>query len=223
MELVADAVLFDSDGVLVDSHEQVEIAWRELAARYDLDTERLLVELIGVRAGDTLARHLPPDKVDEAVSRLEDLEVISAVDTPSIPGARELLAALPLGKWAIVTSASRRLGQARWRGAGLSLPSTVITAEDVNRGKPDPEPFLTGADRLGVDPTACVVFEDSPAGGTAARDAGARVVAVGSQPWPFEPDARIPNLEGVLPSITDDHRLRLVFGAEATAGVGPRT
>lgn len=210
--LVVDAILFDSDGVLVDSHEQVDAAWEAVADEYGLDWEIVRSQLRGVPARDTLARHLSGAELDEAVSRLEDLEVGSADTTPPVPGAVELTAALPPDAFAIATSASRRLGLARWAGAGITVPTTIVTADDVRRGKPDPEPFLTAARRLGVDPRRCVVFEDSDAGGTAAREAGAAVVAVGSVEWTSEPPLRIADLRHVAVSPGPDGSWSLSFG-----------
>lgn len=208
--LSCDAVLFDSDGVLVDSHVQVVECWTRLAAEFGLDIDRLLTELVGVRAVDTLGRHLSGDRLVAACDRLEDLEVETAGGTVPIVGAAELLAALPDGRWTIVTSATRRLGTARWRGAGLPVPDRLVTADDVTAGKPDPQPFQAAAKVLGVDPARCLVFEDSASGGRAALAAGATVVAVGDQPWPFEPAARVPDL----------HSVRVVPGAAGGAGAG---
>jgi len=200
VQLEAEAILFDNDGVLVDSHAQTEQAWRTLAAEFDLEIEPLLIELVGRRAADTLGRHLSGPDLEAAVARLEDLEVELAHLTEPGAGAAELLDHLPTDRWTVVTSASRRLATARWRGAELPIPPVTVTADDVTRGKPDPLPFLVGAERLGIDPTRCLVFEDSPSGGEAARAAGAMVIAVGDQPWPIEPDARIPDLR--TPSVT---------------------
>lgn len=197
LELCADGILFDSDGVLVDSHAQVDQAWRTVASRFELDWDRLRGELVGVPARQTLARHLDGNVLDEAVAFLEDLEVETASGTAPIGGAVELTGTLPPGAFAIVTSASRRLGVARWAGAGITAPPTVVTADDVRRGKPDPEPFLTAAMRLGFEPARCVVFEDSDAGGAAARAAGATVVAVGAADWSTAPFVRIPDLGAV--------------------------
>ena len=193
----AEALLFDSDGVLVDSHAEVETAWRQLAAEFDLDAEHLLTELVGVRAVDTLSRYLDHDTCLAAMARLEDLEVDMATNTKPIAGARELLAQLGDRPWTIVTSATRRLAEARWTGAGIPLPANPITADDVSKGKPDPEPFLVGASTLGVEPSRCIVFEDSSSGGRAGLAAGASVVAVGSIAWPVEPTARVADLNAV--------------------------
>ncbi len=203
IEIATEAVLFDNDGVLVDSHAETERAWRRLADEFRLDVEPLLVELVGVRAADTLGRHLDGDTLTAAVHRLEDLEVELAPLTRAGRGAAELLRRLPAARWTVVTSASRRLAIARWGGAGLPVSPVAVTAEDVSRGKPDPEPFLVGAARLGVDPSRCVIFEDSPSGGRAAEAAGATVVAVGPQPWTIEPAVRIPDLSAVAVELTD--------------------
>ncbi len=211
----ADAVLFDSDGVLVDSHAEVELAWRQLATEFDLDTETLLTELVGVRAVDTLSRYLPESTCSEAMARLEDLEVELAAETKPLAGALELIAQLDGRPWTIVTSATLRLARARWSGAGIPLPTQQITAGDVSNGKPDPEPFLAGARILGVDPTRCVIFEDSPSGGLAGFAAGATVVAVGGLAWSREPAARVPDLVGVM--VDEGDPLTLVIPSPGSA------
>ena len=209
MEITVDAVLFDNDGVLVDSHREVEQAWRQIADEFDLDTDRLLVELVGRRAVDTLSDHLGPEQCRRATARLEDLEVEMASQTRPLAGAHDLLGQLDGAQWTIVTSAARRLAEARWRGASIRFPDRVVTAEDVANGKPDPEPFLVGAAVLGVDPSRCLVFEDSPSGGEAARAAGAAVVAVGALDWPFAPLARIDDLTRVTASLEADGAITL--------------
>lgn len=197
MRVEADGVLFDNDGVLVDSEAHVDEAWERLAIEFGLDVEELAAERSGVRAIDTLGRYLGGTQLHDAVRRLEDLEVALAAGVRRLPGSRELCESLPSERWTIVTSASRRLAHARWAGAGIRVPESTVTAEDVENGKPDPEPYLTAAARLGVNPNRCVVFEDSPSGGVAAHTAGAAVIAVGAVPWDFEPLARIDNLQAV--------------------------
>ena len=201
MRFTAEAVLFDNDGVLVDSHDLVEAAWRLLADEFDLRIDVLLGELAGVRAVDTLGRHLDKKRAAAAVARLEDIEVDLAAQTQVKAGACELSVRLPGRSWAIVTSASRRLAEARWRGADLIIPHVTVTADDVENGKPDPEPFMTAARLLGVPPGRCVVFEDSASGGLAARSAGTTPIAVGSQAWPFTPAARIFDLTSVTVAV----------------------
>lgn len=190
----AAAVLFDSDGVLIDSHRVVEEAWRQVAAEFGLDGDRLAREQAGVRAEETLARYLRRERTRQAVARLENLEVGLAGQVESLPGALNLTRQLPASRWAIVTSASRRLAAARWATVGMEVPPATVTADDVSRGKPDPAPYLKAASLLDVDPEQCVVFEDSPSGGRAASAMGATVVAVGNQSWPVEPKLRVHDL-----------------------------
>jgi sugar-phosphatase len=206
-----DALLFDSDGVLVDSHVQVDVAWRALADEFALDFSVLAAQLVGVPARQTLARHLEGSRLDAAVRRLEDLEVGTAGTTAPVGGAPELLAGLPPDRWAVVTSATRRLGAARWRGAGIPMPQHAITADDVARGKPAPDPYLAGAALLGVDPGRCLVFEDSAAGGEAAVAAGAAVVAIGHQVWRVRAAARVPDLAAVRVDRRADGGLLVTF------------
>jgi sugar-phosphatase len=218
--LRVEGVLFDSDGVLVDSHTQVDVAWRALAAEFHLDFDLLATQLVGVPARSTLSRHLSGDPLERAIERLEELEVETAATTAPIAGAIELLERLPAHRWAIVTSATRRLGVARWTGASLPPAAQSVTFDDVTHGKPHPEPFLAGALRLGVPADRCVVFEDSASGGDAAAAAGAAVVAVGGQPWRFTPAARVRDLShvSVVEVAADQVTLALTSVAEPTIG-----
>jgi sugar-phosphatase len=197
MRITTSAVMFDSDGVLIDSHAHVAVAWRQVAAEFDLDFDVLIKELAGVPSEATFSRHLPAAEVTRAVRRLEDLEVDLADSSKALPGALRLLEQLPADSWTIVTSGSRRLAEARWRGAGIPIPPRVVTADDVTAGKPNPEPYQTAAHMLGVDPRHSVVFEDSAAGGKAGELAGATVIAVGNQPWSTQPVARVETLTEV--------------------------
>lgn len=211
MQIEVAALLFDSDGVLVDSHAAVERSWTQLSREFGLDLDGIRSELIGVRAADTLGRHLKGAQLARAISRLEDLEVQSSAASEEIPGAGALTRALPPDRWAIVTSASRRLGTARWSGAGIHAPAVTVTADDVTKGKPDPEPFITAARFLGFRPADCLVFEDSPSGGLAAVRAGAAVVAVGCAEWDVQPAARVPDFTA-LSVARHGERLLVDFG-----------
>jgi len=197
MKIHADALLFDNDGVLVDSHEHVDRAWTMLADEFGLDVAELLSVAIGVPALETLSRFVHAPDLDRAVSRLEDIEVELSAELVAMPGAVELLSQLPPGRWAIVTSASARLAEARWRSAGIPIPPNVVTADDVTEGKPNPLPYLTAAAKLAIDPRRAIIFEDSVAGSTAAHAAGSTVVAVGDQPWPQPPVVRIADLSRI--------------------------
>lgn len=176
--LRARAVLFDLDGVLVDSSEGVERAWRGWAPRHGLDADRVIAVAQGRRSIDTVRELVPHADAEKEAADLEDAEVAAADTTRAYPGVAALLAALADAPWAVVTSCTVRLGSARLSAAGLPRPPVFVTADDVSAGKPDPEGYLQGAARLGVAPADCVVVEDAPAGVAAGRAAGARVVAV---------------------------------------------
>ncbi|WP_149562822.1 HAD family hydrolase [Streptomyces cacaoi] len=177
---VFDALLFDNDGTLLSSMESVRRCWTAWAEEFGITPEEFAaVELHGRPAAEIVADLLPPERVPEALARIERLEV---ADVPNggvlpLPGTAALLASLPADRWAVVTSATRELAEARLHAVGID-PPMVIAADDISRGKPDPEPFLLAARRLGVDPARCAVFEDAPAGIQAGRAAGMRTVAL---------------------------------------------
>ncbi|QFG27536.1 HAD-IA family hydrolase [Actinomadura sp. WMMB 499] len=172
------AVLFDVDGTLIDSTPLVEHAARLWAPGYGIDAEEFLAGSHGRRTSDRVADFLPPDRVAEATARLDALEATGTDGITALPGALELLAGMDGLPWALVTSMDRAQLAARAAAARIPLPDVVITAEDVRRGKPDPDGYRRAARRLGADPAACVVVEDAPAGVAAGRAAGATVLAV---------------------------------------------
>jgi sugar-phosphatase len=180
MTIHAQALLFDNDGTLVSSLASVDRCWTRWAGEYGITAEEFArVELHGRPAAEIAADLLPAEVVPHAVARIEDLEVD---DVPNggvhlLPGTRDFLDSLPADRWAVVTSATRRLAEARLDAVGI-LPKTLVAADDITRGKPDPEPYLLAARALGVDPAHCVVFEDAPAGLTAGRAAGMTTVAL---------------------------------------------
>ncbi|MER7872513.1 HAD family hydrolase [Streptomyces solisilvae] len=179
MKISADALLFDNDGTLVSSLDSVRRCWTRWAGEFGIAAEDFArVELHGRPADDIIADLLPADRAPRARARIDELEL---EDVPGgvklLPGTAELLAALPAGRWAVVTSANGPLAEARLAEVGIR-PGTLISADDITRGKPDPEPFLLAAERLGVDPARCVVFEDAPAGLASGRAAGMRTVAL---------------------------------------------
>ncbi|KAB2379044.1 HAD-IA family hydrolase [Actinomadura montaniterrae] len=176
--LPCTAVLFDVDGTLVDSTPLVEAAARVWAAEYGLDADEFLSGAHGRRTSDRVADFLPADRVAAATARLDALEAERTDGITALPGALALLTAMNGMPWAMVTSMDKEQLRVRTGVAGVPLPPVVITAEDVPRGKPDPTGYLLGASRLGVDPSACVVIEDAPAGIAAGRAAGATVLAV---------------------------------------------
>jgi sugar-phosphatase len=207
MKLHAQALLFDNDGTLVSSLASVRRCWTRWAVEYGITAERFgQVELHGRPAAEIAADLLPAEVVAEAVARIEQLEV---EDVPNggvhlLPGTSAFLDALPADRWAVVTSATRRLAEARLDAVGI-LPKTLVAADDITRGKPDPEPYLLGARALGVDPAACVVFEDAPAGLQAGRAAGMRTVALATTHRADELDADlvVTDLSALSALVTD--------------------
>ncbi|MEU5463772.1 HAD family hydrolase [Streptomyces althioticus] len=180
MTIHARALLFDNDGTLVSSLDSVNRCWTRWAVEYGLTAEDFArIELHGRPAAEIAADLLPAHVVPQAVARIEDLEVEDVADggVSLLPGTREFLTGLPAERWAVVTSATRRLAEARLGAVGI-LPKTLVAADDITRGKPDPEPYLLAARTLGVDPADCVVFEDAPAGLQAGRAAGMTTVAL---------------------------------------------
>ncbi|MFF9333048.1 HAD family hydrolase [Streptomyces albogriseolus] len=180
MTIHARALLFDNDGTLVSSLDSVNRCWTRWAVEYGLTAEDFArIELHGRPAAEIAADLLPAPVVPQAVARIEDLEVEDVADggVGLLPGTKDFLAGLPAERWAVVTSATRRLAEARLGAVGI-LPKTLIAADDITRGKPDPEPYLLAARVLGVAPADCVVFEDAPAGLQAGRAAGMTTVAL---------------------------------------------
>ncbi|MFB7934522.1 HAD family hydrolase [Streptomyces sp. NPDC056039] len=207
MKIHAQALLFDNDGTLVSSLDSVDRCWTRWAVEYGITAEDFArVELHGRPAVEIAADLLPAEIVPQALARIEDLEV---EDVPHggvhlLPGTRAFLDSLPAERWAVVTSATRRLAEARLDAVGI-LPKTLVAADDITRGKPDPEPYLLAARTLGVDPARCVVFEDAPAGLTAGRAAGMTTVALTTthQAHELEADLIVENLSALSALVTE--------------------
>jgi mannitol-1-/sugar-/sorbitol-6-phosphatase len=178
MTFSAKAILFDMDGVLMDSTPSVERVWRTWAAKYKLDPEHVTSRAHGRRSLETIRELAPELDAEKENVIVEQMEIDDKEDVTALPGAAELLAHLPPDQFAIVSSATRPLAVARLGYAGIPVPLHMITAEDVIQGKPAPEPFLKGAALLGFDPADCLVFEDSPAGISSARSAGMKTIAL---------------------------------------------
>lgn len=180
VSLTAGALLFDLDGVLVDSTPSVIRAWSAWARRVGLEPAEVLATVHGRRAIDTIRALRPALDPDVELAGLVADETTDNADVVEIAGARALVDALPPGSWAIVTSGLRAVATARLVAAGVPIPPVMVTAESIVHGKPDPECYLLGAAELGLSPSRCVVVEDAPAGAAAARAAGMRLVAVTS-------------------------------------------
>jgi sugar-phosphatase len=174
----AQGMLFDMDGVLVSSIASANRCWKLWAKHYGVPNWQDVEIPHGTRAEEIVKLLAPHADVAEGLRRIEDMEIADVHDIVTLPGALDLLQSMPLERWAIVTSATDRLLVARLRAAGLPQPDRLISANMVTRGKPDPQPYLMGAARLGVSAADCLVFEDAPSGVQAGVAAGARVVGV---------------------------------------------
>lgn len=177
-EIRCRGVLFDLDGVLVDSTPAVARVWAWWARQHGFDEDKTVREAHGKPSIATI-RELLPHADHEAENReVERREIEDTDGVIPLPGAMGLLQAIPREKWAIVTSCTRRLAEVRIAAAGLPKPKQMVTSTDVKKGKPDPEPYVKGAQILGVAAAECVVIEDAPAGIRAGKAAGAHVVAL---------------------------------------------
>jgi mannitol-1-/sugar-/sorbitol-6-phosphatase len=198
-ELVCRAILFDLDGVLVDSAERVEKTWREWAARHRLDAELVIAAAHGRRTVETVAIVAPGLSADDELRALETSEATNSDGVYEIAGARDLLERLPPRRWAVVTSGIRAVAEFRIRYTGLPTPAVMICAEDISRGKPDPEGYLAAAGRLGFSPADCVVIEDAPPGIEAAKAAGMRAIGIATT----YPSERLVGADLVVGQLTD--------------------
>jgi sugar-phosphatase len=175
--LLVQGILFDLDGVLIDSTAGVTRVWRDWATRHGLDPEQTAHTAHGRRAIDTVRLLAPQLDADTELNDLERREIAESYDVVVFPGAASLLAALPAQSWAIVTSGTRDLANHRLAVAGLPIPELMITGSDIKHGKPHPEPYQRGAALLGLAPASCVAVEDAPNGIRSALDAGMPVLA----------------------------------------------
>ena len=201
------------DGVLISSIGSVIRCWRLWAKKYGVpDAERYNVPH-GTRAIDVVKSLRPDIDPEEGLRVIEDMELDDMADLKVLPGVKSLLESLPPERWAIVTSATHRLMLGRLAAAGLPIPQRIISAGMVERGKPDPEPYVRGAQLLGFDPAECIVVEDAPSGVGAGIAAGCRVLAVLGTHSASELEAAawiVPSLEDLTVS-ADDRGLQLTF------------
>jgi mannitol-1-/sugar-/sorbitol-6-phosphatase len=209
----AKGLLFDNDGVLVDSMAGAIKAWRQWGEQYFPGFE-LTSEHHGKRAQDLVLSMVGDELFKEADDYINALEQDLASETIPLQGAVELTTSLEPGTWTVVTSANPNLAHARLAAAGIPIPKELVTAWDVTRGKPDPEPYLLGAKNLGFDISDCVVFEDAASGIQAGLDAGAGLlVGVTEHALNTKADLVVKHLGGIRLQdgelfIPDDLRLR---------------
>jgi mannitol-1-/sugar-/sorbitol-6-phosphatase len=176
-QIRCSALLFDMDGVLIDSTPAVARVWRGWALAHGFDPDEVVARAHGRPSISTVRDYLPHADHEAENRIVERMEIEDLAGVVPLPGSRELLQGLPSDRWTIVTSSTRSLAEVRLRAAGLSIPKSLVTSSDVTQGKPDPEPYLKAASVLGFSPADCVVVEDVPAGIRAGKSAGARVIA----------------------------------------------
>jgi len=207
-----NAILFDLDGVLVDSTPCGTRIWTAWANQNHLDAAYVVHIGHGRPTVETVRLVAPHLDAPHQAELIEQTEIADVAGLEVLPGARALLAALPPDRYTIVTSGGRRLATTRLHAAGLAIPPTMITANDITHGKPDPQPYLAGAAALGFDPRTCLVFEDAPSGIRAAHAAGATVIALPTT-YPREElaasDLIIPSLAAVSVTVNLEQNLPL--------------
>ena len=177
-EFVCGAILFDLDGVLVDSRQAVENSWRQWASERGVHNDALLQLAHGRRTSESLPEIAPHLDVATEVANLERIESEMTRGLFPVSGAQALLKALGPGQWAIVTSGSAKVALARMKYCGIPTPSVFVTANDIKNGKPAPDGYLTAAERLGIPPAECIVIEDTRAGIASGKAGRMTVIAV---------------------------------------------
>ncbi|MGO1487672.1 MAG: HAD family hydrolase [Arachnia sp.] len=207
-----DAVIFDLDGTLIDSHVAMNRSYEAWAGEYNISLDRLSA-LLGMPSAAVSAALVPPKDAESAAQRIELLEVNDTEGVVPLSGALKALQDLPRTRVAIATSCSEALMRARMAAAGLPFPDVIVTRDQVVSGKPAPDSFLLAAERLGVEPSRALVVEDAPAGIEAARAAGCFVLGISSTKNPDElpADAVVADLSGIAWMIGEDGGVTVRF------------
>jgi mannitol-1-/sugar-/sorbitol-6-phosphatase len=209
---LCSAILFDLDGVLVNSTGSVDRQWRAWARERGIDEEKVIAIAHGVRAVEVIRTVAPQLDAVAEVRALEKREAADRDGVAVMPGAVDFVHAIPKGRWGVVTSGARELASERLQLAGISAPRTLVTAEDVANGKPHPEPYLKGAKLLRVKPEDCLVIEDAPAGIRSAHAGGMKVIGFASTYTKEKltyADAVVSGFRDLSVGIEKDSRLRV--------------
>jgi sugar-phosphatase len=197
------AILFDLDGVLLDSTRAVAEQYTRWALENGIDPAEVMKAAHGVRTLEVVQRVAPHLDAVAETKKIEDREAVTD-GIVAIPGAVALVNSIPRGRWCVVTSGTRYLATTRMRKFGIPIPDILVTADDVSHGKPDPEPYRRGAELLKANPADCVVFEDAPAGIRSAHAAGMKVISMPST-YPaaelHEADVIVPGLASIKVSL----------------------
>lgn len=175
---VKRAILFDLDGVLIDSKIPVERSWRAWAKKNSLDVDKVIEESHGRRTIETVRMFTPHLDAEAESAVLDSREAQDLGGLRVVPGAKEVLAKLPRERWAVVTSGTNDVARTRLRAFDFPEPRVLVSSDNVSRGKPDPDPYLQAAAALGYEPADCLVIEDTPAGIESARRAGMSVIGL---------------------------------------------
>jgi sugar-phosphatase len=201
-----DGIIFDLDGVLVDSSSSIERHWWKWTKKHGLDPEKTLHATLGMTTVEGIRLIAPHLDAEVEADEIDRAEAIDTDGVTAFDGAKGLLQAIPKDWWGVATSGTRDTATARMRAAGLMIPDVLTSANDVERGKPDPEPFLRTAQLLKIPPERCVVIEDSSGGLRAALGARMTVIAVATTHSPEELEmahALVMNINDVQVSIND--------------------
>ena len=209
MTFYCDAVLFDMDGTLIDSGICVNRQWERWAGRRKLDASMVFAVSHGRRTVETMRLLLPGTDVSADLEEFVAGEADDLVDIGCIAGALELASRLPRERWAVVTSSAYRVATARLAHTGFPKPGALVTADDVERGKPHPEPWLRAASALGYAPHRCLVFEDANSGVAAAHAAGMQIIGVRWSRERLDCPHQIESFADVSIDFTDDMRVTI--------------
>jgi len=178
VEIFSDGLLFDMDGVLLDSTPAVSRVWHQWAVEHGFDPEEVVRAAHGRPSISTIRDYLPNSDYEEENREVERREIADLAGVVPLPGAIELLHSLPPDRWAVVTSCTRPLAHVRICAGGLPIPKFLVTSDDIRNGKPAPDPYLKAAELLNLRPADCIVLEDAPAGVRSGKSAGCRVIAL---------------------------------------------